>query len=114
MEKRAAVVVGGPRRGPRGTLRSRMWSISALGEGSADCMYCATLSGNSTSNYADDCNYTVLFVSLADCKGGSRAGVHGQGGSNTVWNIYTGGILSFVPGEILRVEDCFCFLSPPA
>ena len=69
MEKRAAVVVvGGPRRGPRGTLRSRMWSISAWGEGNAvgttaDCMYCATLSGNSTStctsNHADDCNYTV-------------------------------------------------------
>ena len=96
MEKRAAVVVGGPRRGPRGTLRSRMWSISAWGVGNAvgttaDCMYCATLSGNSTSNYTDDCNYTVLPFPSRIVRGALWGGVHGQGAAKTVWNIFTQG-----------------------
>ena len=84
MEKRAAVVVGGPRRGPRGTLRSRMWSISAWGEGSADCMYCATLSGNSTSNYADDCNYTVFPFPSRIVRGALGPGFMARGVEHSV------------------------------
>ena len=93
MEKRAAVVVGGPRRGPRGTLRSRMWSISAWGVGNAvgttaDCMYCATLSGNSTSNYADDCNYTVCPFPSRIVRGALGPGFMARGG-RTQCGIFT-------------------------